>query len=263
MPIFYGSGALELNGFIEEYTPTKAPYSQFGPLIYIKKDRSRLGLPTSARQNSRALIEGQRILEEAKSKLLRDGMHEHTGDPKDYSYNGTSRWKPVFAKCKDELQQVAIDHNFTYGGWFDIVRWDKIDDLYSRLAHSLINGPLKNTRAHSIRVTTTGHPRLPRGMHTICVLMPDSFDREASKRVLEVLVKYHGWVPEGCKPDFFLELNLTHIHQAREYSCTFAPNNFFTTRELHDAKFTLAPRSVLRSSTPFSRGPKPNPRQPT
>ncbi|KAF3926448.1 hypothetical protein AA313_de0206607 [Arthrobotrys entomopaga] len=249
MPIFVGSNALKLNHFIREYTPTKTPYSKVGPLIYIKKDRSRLGFPTLAAQQSQAVNEGDRILEETKEKFLKRVVHE--SDVNNNELNKTSQWKTVFADCADQLRQVALDYNFTYGGWFETVRWDKIDELYSRLGHSLISGPLKNTLAHSVRVTTEGHPRLPRGMHIICVLVPNSFDKEACKQVFDVLVRHHGWVPEGCKPDLFLELNLTHIHQSREYSCTFVPGDFSTQKELQEAKFTLAPRRITRSASPF------------
>ncbi|KAF3916650.1 hypothetical protein ABW20_dc0104769 [Dactylellina cionopaga] len=250
LPAFDGpSNIFELNSFLRKYVPSQCWHIQTGPWIWVRKDRERPGLPISARDNRSAVNQGKIILKE--SRLRVSSFQNPDGDNQPAT-DTVVNWAKVLRMARDPLKDLAQATGYTYGGWFDLIGPRIGDELFSKLAMSLISGPLRDSPAHAVRMSTAGSTGLPAGIHVIGVMQENVFDRAASKQILDILVKNHGWVPEGSKADLYTELRLGHIHQSKSHSCINLASDFYTKPELEAMKYSAAPRKRFQVDLPGS-----------
>lgn len=94
---------------------------------------------------------------------------------------------------------------------------DYVDRTFSKLAHSIIDGPLSrlpSATCHTIKVATAdslrgGSGRAGRGpQQLICLYFEDIWNSGHATEVLECLVKEHGEIPNSAKPDLYTMIGL-------------------------------------------------------
>ncbi|KAK6536144.1 hypothetical protein TWF281_000391 [Arthrobotrys megalospora] len=261
LPVFEGpSNPIHLNEFLKKYKPSTNFYRGVGPWIFVKEDNSKPGYPHSKSDNYACEIKSRDLLNKTTERVesYDAGLVRNDGQPVSQSLpRHPFLLERVFKSAGDELRQLAVKYNYTCGAWFLHVPENQVDQIFSDLARSLIAGQLRRTAAHAVKVTPSGLPAIPRGIHVICVTIPDAWDRKACKEVLEILVGIHGLTPVGCKPELFVQLGYGHLHRSGIETCTFTPQDFYAKHDLSESRFrAIKGRSFTRSAI-LEEGPKP------
>ncbi|EPS42263.1 hypothetical protein H072_3784 [Dactylellina haptotyla CBS 200.50] len=228
MPAYDGPpDSLKLNDFLSRYRPGECTYSEVGPFVWVRKDRTRLGYPLTQLEVRSVTKQGTNRLSES---IRRWEVPERGG--------GRSRagWKRVLDDTKKDLTDLAVRYDWTYGGWYTVIGSRAGDGLFKELAQSLLQGVLSQSPAHAVKMSTANHPGMPNNTHVLAVMMRDCFDREEVKNVLDMLIVNHGVDVVGCKPDFWVQVGLGHMHKSRAESCCFTPHDFYSTSEITEMK---------------------------
>ncbi|RVD81001.1 uncharacterized protein DFL_008883 [Arthrobotrys flagrans] len=245
LPVFEGpSNPILLNEFLRKYPPSTTTHQSIdGTWIFVKRDNSNPGYPVSKPDNYTCTARAKDLLEETTQRIQSYDADEATNA----SRAAGQEWRPrqyllerVFKSAGRELRDLAVKYNYTCGGWFIPASPSRVDQVFAELSRSLIAGDLSRTFAHAVKASVLDVPNLPPNFHIVNVMVPDAWDKEANKRVLDVLLNIYGLAPEGCKPELFVQLGYGHMHKTKGDSCTFTPQDFYTKYELTKARFTVA-----------------------
>ncbi|KAK6362918.1 hypothetical protein TWF730_000370 [Orbilia blumenaviensis] len=243
LPVFEGpSNSIRLNEFLHKYKPSKTSYLGAGPWIFVKQDNQNPGFPWSKPDNYACEMRGRELMGDVIERIKSFEPRSSIGSNDDY--REAQRLSPLivekaFQSAAQDLRELALKHNYTAGGWFMQVPKFHVDEVFNALSKSLIGGELKLTAAHTVKASTEGQKSMPAGIHIVSVIVPDAWDKEACKVVLDVLVKTHGLTPVGCKPEMFMQIGYGHFHRTRSGTCTFSPSDFLSKYELTQARYLV------------------------
>ncbi|KAK6344091.1 hypothetical protein TWF696_007738 [Orbilia brochopaga] len=242
---FYGPSRnpLELNEFLNKYVPTKTKAEDVGQWIFVTKDRQRHGLPTSSWNNKTAITTARRTLEKEYEATIQSRLKK-PGSP-----HSMSPWDETLERVREPLKEIAETNGYTAGGWFATLSGSYADSLFRAIARNLIAGPLKSTPVTAVKVSTATVPSLSQDLHILVVIQEDVYDKKAVGQVLEMLVRSHGFLPSGAKPDLYYQIGLGHLHRSRGHASVFSPFDFFTMEEIRN----MAPPNSLAKITYTSR----------
>ncbi|CCA72760.1 hypothetical protein PIIN_06698 [Serendipita indica DSM 11827] len=119
------------------------------------------------------------------------------------------------AKATVSLKKIATENGFVNGKWIAFVDQTQATNVFNKVAHSLVSGPLSQTKAWQVRVRTlpVDDPQddKPR-QSNIEVLLPDIYDEEAAREVMKVLLRHHGLRLAGAKPNLYTAIELDSKH---------------------------------------------------
>ncbi|KAK6357437.1 hypothetical protein TWF718_001748 [Orbilia javanica] len=244
LPVFEGpSNTIHLNEFLKKYQPSAVSYKSInGGWIFVKQDNSNPGYPMSKPDAYACEVKSRELLEKAieRFRTYDSSQAEYTSQAAGQEKKPVPYlFERVFKSSAQELRDLAVKHNYTRGGWFIYCPSGQVDKIFSDLSKSLISGELGRTSAHSVKVTASDSPKVPHNVHIVSVIVSDAWDKEANKKVLDVLLYMHGLTPQGCKPELFVQLGYGHLHKSKEDSCTFTPKDYYTKDEVSEAKFAF------------------------
>ncbi|KAG8895408.1 hypothetical protein FRC01_012386, partial [Tulasnella sp. 417] len=120
---------------------------------------------------------------------------------------------------------------------------DSIDGLWAKVARSIASGPLSTSPARLAKVSTAKRGE-GADSHVLCLYLPDIFDETAAREVLKTLIREHGIVPSGAKPDLYTHIGLDSKHKSGIRSTAL--------RDAHDVAKT--------TSSSASKGKAPEPK---
>ncbi|KAF3912114.1 hypothetical protein ABW21_db0204811 [Orbilia brochopaga] len=225
--------AFEINEFLNKYPPSKTRAEEVGQWIWVTKDKERHGLPTTAWQNRAAIARGRHILrqEHEATKKARESA------PKDQW--SMSILDETLLNIREPMKEIAGEHGYTAGGWFCTLSGDYADELFRALARNLISGPLKDTPVTAIKVSPI--TSIGKNLHILVVLQKNIYNKMEVRQVLEMLIKLHGWLPTGAKPDLYHQIGIGHMHRSRGNGSLYLPFDFFSREEIRD----MAPPNTL------------------
>ncbi|KAJ6259835.1 hypothetical protein Dda_5477 [Drechslerella dactyloides] len=234
---FHGpaNSPLQLNEFLNEYVPSKSKGDVIGPWIWVTKDKQRHGLPKTAWANRTSITNAQYVLNkeyDATIKARKKWPDDQTR---------MSAWDETMERVKEPIREIAESYDYTAGGWFTTVSGAYADSMFRAIARNLIAGPLKNSPATAVKVSTQLLPNLKSDVHVLTVLQENIYDKKATGQVLEMLIRLHGFLPTGAKPDIYFQIGLGHLHRSRGHASVYLPFDFFSMDEIQN----MAPKNSL------------------
>ncbi|KAK6509146.1 hypothetical protein TWF481_003909 [Arthrobotrys musiformis] len=249
LPVFEGpSNPIRLNEFLQKYPPSRSHYNSTGGWIFVKRDNTNPGYPLSKADNYACAERAKELLDVTTKRIESyeddsanrsfhvDGGKDTVSETRRSQKRGYLLEK-VFKSAAQELKDIAVKYNYKCGGWFFPMSTVRSDKVFSDLSRSLIGGELQRTFAHTVKITTFDVPNLPPDYHIVSVMVPDAWDKEANKKVLDVLVNIYGLTPSGCKPELFIQIGYGHLHKTGGNTCTFTPQDFYSSHELSKARY--------------------------
>ncbi|KAF3282705.1 hypothetical protein TWF970_001447 [Orbilia oligospora] len=242
LPVFEGpSNPIHLNEFLKKYPPSTTTHQSIaGSWVFVKRNNTNPGYPLSKPDNFACAEKAKAVIDDTITRL------------QSYETDGvTTRGyllEKVFKSAAGELRDLAVKHNYTCGAWFIPVSTQRVDKVFTELSRSIIAGELSRTFAHAVKATVMNVPRVPPEMHLVNVIVPDAWDKEANRKVLDVLLNFYGLAPSGCKPELFVQIGYGNFHKSKGDSCTFTPQDFFNRHEINQARFAVT------KERSFSRG---------
>ncbi|KAG9050917.1 hypothetical protein FS837_001091 [Tulasnella sp. UAMH 9824] len=201
-----------------------------------------------------AILEGVMKLTEAAEKV--EAIQAHLPEPhvqQDASIPVRSNKKTgakskkevreeVQAEARGALRTTAQKHHFTIGKWLCYGKNDNIDGLWAKIARSVASGPLSTSPARLAKVSTAKKGE-GADSHVLCLYLPDIFDETAARDILKILIREHGILPSGAKPDLYTHIGLDSKHKSGIRSTAL--------RDAHDvAKATSSSASKGKAPEP-------------
>ncbi|KAG8910425.1 hypothetical protein FRC00_008199 [Tulasnella sp. 408] len=167
------------------------------------------------------------------------------------------------AEARGALRTTAQKHHFTIGKWLCYGNNDNIDGLWAKIARSVASGPLSTSPAKLAKVSTAKKGE-GGDSHVLCLYLPDIFDETAARDVLKILIREHGILPSGAKPDLYTHIGLDSKHKSGIRSTVWQPKELLSETEIK-ARFTyLALRDAhdvaKATSSSASKGKAPEPK---
>ncbi|KAJ4483488.1 translation initiation factor eIF 4e-like domain-containing protein [Lentinula aciculospora] len=224
------SSDLPLDEFLSKYKPSIVENDGTKPWIWVRK-----------REEMRSSTVGNVAALEESSKILADITNQIENIKNDPSIPTRSN-KKTGAKSKKEVREelqcnarerfkdVAQKHNYLCGKWLMFSSAEKIDMIWSSLATSLIDGPLAETNAFCAKVATTPRDANPNYQHVMCLYIPDVYDKDLVIKVMEILLRNHGFNLSGVKSDMYTLLGIDSKHPSG------IPSTIWKNKDLMDDK---------------------------
>ncbi|KAG8221304.1 hypothetical protein J3R82DRAFT_1471 [Butyriboletus roseoflavus] len=82
------------------------------------------------------------------------------------------------ANAAGKLKDIFQKYGFMNGKWLIFALSDKVDIIWSKIASSLVSGPLSSTSTSCAKVATSPENAVPGHQHVICVYIPNVYDKE-------------------------------------------------------------------------------------
>lgn len=142
----------------------------------------------------------------------------------------------VQADAAEKLKDMSIKHNYVCGKWLIFAPADKVDAIWSKIATSLVSGPLASTCAYLTKVATSPANGTPHHQHVICIYIPDVYDKDAVTDVMKVLLRNHGVNLSGVKSDLYTGVGLDSKHSSGIPSTVWKTVSLLTDSEIKDLK---------------------------
>ncbi|KIO20117.1 hypothetical protein M407DRAFT_30233 [Tulasnella calospora MUT 4182] len=202
--------------------------------------------PYKEEDASAAILEGVMKLTEA-AEQVEAIQHDASIPVRGNKKTGTKSKKEVRdevqAEARGALRTTAQKHHFTNGKWLSYGNTDNIDGLWAKIARSVASGPLSTSPARLAKVSTAKRGE-GADSHVLCLYLPDIFDETAARDVLKILIREHGILPSGAKPDLYTHIGLDSKHKSGIRSTAL--------RDAHDV--------AKAASSSASRGKAPEPK---
>ncbi|KAL7409435.1 hypothetical protein BDY24DRAFT_418843 [Mrakia frigida] len=90
-----------------------------------------------------------------------------------------------------QIRELAIEAHETEGNFHATEYRDVVDSLFGKLCRSLINGPLSQTSARAVAVSTIVPWQTQKIYHDIFIVYPDVYDEAATTEIAHVLIQDH------------------------------------------------------------------------
>ncbi|KAF3930933.1 hypothetical protein ABW19_dt0208471 [Dactylella cylindrospora] len=251
-PTFYGPGTSEsISKFLREYIPSETLSSDAGPWIWVKKDKQQHDPDTATRtplEEASVILEGKAILDQVTAKLLSietdDDIPIRSSQSK--PINKMRARDEAYNAAKSELQKLAQKHKYTSGKWLIFAKPTYCDYAFQVIAKSLIGGPLRDSSADCVKISTSDGSMEGEQRHVLCLYVPNIYDKDAVKEVLDILIKHHGIEPSSTKPDLYTAISLDSTHPSRMRPVIFHTTDFYTKQEIKNLLNSKSKQSEKR-----------------
>ncbi|UZJ51759.1 hypothetical protein CBS101457_001079 [Exobasidium rhododendri] len=144
--------------------------------------------------------------------------------------------KDLAAKEAEERLR-SIGKEWPCGKWLFYERAGFVDNVFSKLAKSIIDGPLsklKHASCHTVKVSTAdglfatpSHDSRREATSLICLYFNVVWNAEHAKEVLECIVKEHGEIPNSAKADLYTATHIDSHHPSKLRSTLYRPAELF------------------------------------
>ncbi|KDR75704.1 hypothetical protein GALMADRAFT_248343 [Galerina marginata CBS 339.88] len=118
----------------------------------------------------------------------------------------------VQAEATEQLKEISVRHGYVSGKWLIFASAEKVDQIWSGIASSLVSGPLHDTSAYLAKVSTSSQDENPNAQHLICIYLPDVYDKAKVAEVMKVLLRNHGVNLSGVKSDLYTAIGIDSKH---------------------------------------------------
>lgn len=206
-----GESDLSLADFLNKYRPSMVQNDGSKPWIWVKKsepEREDTGV-------EEAMAEGRKILDDVTKEVERiknDASIPIRSNKKTGARSKKELREEKQAEATEMLKEIATRHGCLGGKWLINAQTDKVDLIWSSLAKSLVDGPLSSTPAFCSKVSTSSADENSNQSHVICLYMPDIFNKTAVTEVMRILLRNHGFNPNGVKSDLWTRLGIDSKH---------------------------------------------------
>ncbi|KAK8854765.1 hypothetical protein IAR55_003504 [Kwoniella newhampshirensis] len=214
---------VQIADFVKQFRPSLIT-DDLAPWIWVSNKDDLENLESNS--EAAALGEAMKLLE-GLEKRLKDIEEDDTIPTR--AKKGVKSKKALRDEAHEEiragLKAISIEYKWTYGKWLLFPSHEFVDGTWSTLAQSVAKGPLKAAGVESAKVAPTpssadeGEAR----PHLICLYLPDIYDIDTVRKVLEVLLTSHGLEPSSVKSDLYTVAGIDSNHPTKLRSTIWRP----------------------------------------
>ncbi|KAG2748179.1 hypothetical protein P692DRAFT_20848855 [Suillus brevipes Sb2] len=237
-PYFWSKGSsIALPDFLTKYKPSMVQNDGTKPWLWVEgsnrnKDTAESDATTAISEAAALLKDVSQRVEEIKNNdsiPMRSSKKTGAKSKKDVR-------EKVQADAAQKLKDISIKHNYVCGKWLIFAPADKVDAIWSKIATSLVSGPLASTCAYLTKVATSPANETPHHQHVICIYIPNVYDKDAVTDVMKVLLRNHGVNLSGVKSDLYTGVGLDSKHLSGIPSTVWKTASLLTDSEIKDLK---------------------------
>lgn len=238
-PYFWSTkgSSIALPDFLTKYKPSMVQNDGTKPWIWVEgnnRNQDTLESNTAA-----AISEAAALLKEVSQRV--EGIKNDDSIPMRSSKKTGAKSKKdvrekVQADAAEKLKDISIKYNYVCGKWLIFAPADKVDAIWSKIATSLVSGPLSSTCAFLTKVATSPANETPHHQHVICLYIPDVYDKDAVTDVMKVLLRNHGVNLSGVKSDLYTGVGLDSKHSSGIPSTVWKNTSLLADSEIKDLK---------------------------
>ncbi|KAH9485488.1 UPF0696 protein C11orf68-like protein [Psilocybe cubensis] len=237
------SSSMLLQDFLTKFKPSMVQNDGSKPWIWVRGSEN----PKSSQDYAEAYAEASELLKKVTEKvesIKNDESIPTRSNKKTGAKSKKEVREQVQAEATEQLKEIAIKHGYVCGKWLIFAAADKVDQIWSAIAKSLVSGPLHATPAYLAKVSTSPQHETPNAQHLICVYLPDVYDKASVTEVMKLLLRNHGVNLSGVKSDLYTHIGIDSKHPSGVPS-TDLKNAFFA--ELNASK--SLPKSEAAKAT--------------
>ncbi|KAI9459993.1 hypothetical protein HD554DRAFT_2176769 [Boletus coccyginus] len=168
-PYYWSAGStLSVGGFIAKYKPSMVQNDGTKPWIWVSREQSTK--TPSAENKAAAIVEAAALLQQVTERI--EQIKNDTSIPiRGSKKAGTQSKKEVREQeqreAGDKLKDISKKYGHVGGKWLIFAPSDKVDVVWSKIASSIISGPLSSTSASCAKVATSPENIAPGYQHVI------------------------------------------------------------------------------------------------
>ncbi|KAI1785214.1 hypothetical protein LXA43DRAFT_150477 [Ganoderma leucocontextum] len=200
-----------LQDFLGKYKPSMVQNDGTKPWLWVaKSDR-----PSEVEGADAAVKEAVEYLAEVTErveKIRNDDSIPVRANKKKGLRSKKELREEVQTEATQKLKEISVKHGYVSGKWLIFAPPDKVDMIWSSVAHSIVSGPLSTTSVFLAKVATSPQDDTPNYSHLICVYMPDAYDQSSAAEVMKVLLRHHGMNLMGVKTNLYTSIGLDSKH---------------------------------------------------
>lgn len=237
-PYFWSKGSsIALPDFLMKYKPSMVQNDGTKPWIWV--EGSNRNKNTAESDATTAISEAATLLKEV-SQRVEEIKNDDSIPMRSSKKTGAKSKKDVREKVQadaaQKLKDISIKHNYVCGKWLIFAPADKVDAIWSKIATSLVSGPLASTCAYLTKVASSPADETPHHQHVICLYIPDVYDKDAVTDVMKVLLRNHGVNLSGVKSDLYTGVGLDSKHSSGIPSTVWKNTSLLADSEIKDLK---------------------------
>lgn len=226
---------LALEEFLGKYRPSMVQDDGNKPWIWVKGSKSAKEEP----EHDAAVEEATEMLKEITEKVEKiknDASIPTRSNKKTGAISKKELREQVQAEATERLKAISVKHGVVSGKWLIFAPADKVDQIWTKLAISLVSGPLAATPAYRAKVATSPRSETPNHQHVICLYMPDVYDEQAVKEVMKVLLRNHGLNLSGVKSNLYTAVGIDSKHPSGIQSTVWKNTSLMKDSEIKQLK---------------------------
>lgn len=238
-----GQSVCSLTDFLSKFLPSKTYQHQGGDgWIWVTNREVRFDTGSVLKSRSDSLHQAQEILTSLEKRLM------DIGEDQTIPLLSTDKSKPskrhlqeeAVRKCETSLREIG-SKDWLRGKWLFFESKESVDLVFTRLARSIIGGPLsklKKGRCDTIKVSMADNTFQDRAtsfcktQYVIALYFEDIWAKEHAAEVLECIIKEHGQIPNSAKPELFTMISLDSKHPSRVRATLYRPYEIFEWKEM-------------------------------
>ncbi|KAF8891772.1 translation initiation factor eIF 4e-like domain-containing protein [Infundibulicybe gibba] len=221
--------SLPLAEFLSKFKPSMVQNDGSKPWIWVRgSEPSRHDVDVSkATEEAKSILEG--VTQEV-DRIKNDATIPVRSNKKTGVKSKKEVREEIQANATEKLKEISQRHGYLTGKWSHpllcispdtpmlksirliFASSDKVDQIWSSLATSLVSGPLASTSAYLAKVSTSPENETPNNQHLICVYMPDAYDKDKVTQVMKILLRNHGVNLAGVKSDLYTVIGIDSKH---------------------------------------------------
>ncbi|KAF8911463.1 translation initiation factor eIF 4e-like domain-containing protein [Gymnopilus junonius] len=204
---------IPLQDFLPKFKPSMVQNDGTKPWIWVKGSEPAR---EDTGKNEEAIKEASKLLEEVTEKvesIKNDDSIPIRSNKKTGAKSKKELREQVQNEATEKLKEISVKHGYVGGKWLIFASPEKVDQIWTSLATSLVSGPLHKTSAYLAKVSTSTDEN-PNAQHLICVYIPDVYDKANVTEVMKVLLRNHGATLSGVKSDLYTVIGLDSKHSS-------------------------------------------------
>ncbi|KAF8578507.1 hypothetical protein K439DRAFT_1638792 [Ramaria rubella] len=258
-----GKSDLSIEEFTKKYKPSMVQNDGNKPWLWVRN--MNIGGNDAKREES--VKEAKEILVETTDRIQKitdDDSIPVRSNKKTRAKSKKQLKEAAQNEATQKLKDAHNSHDYKSGKWLVFVAPDIVDTVWSRIATSMVTGPLSETVAYLAKVATTPANESS-AQRVICIYMPDVFDKEKVTEIMRILLRNHGLNLSGVKSNLYTEIGLDSKHSSRIQSTIWKNTDLLKDseiKELKDAFYAGLKVEKVEQEEPIESGTKKMPRKP-
>ncbi|KAF9071650.1 hypothetical protein BDP27DRAFT_1291093 [Rhodocollybia butyracea] len=228
---------INIKDFLDKFRPSMVENDGTKPWIWVDSGRRDDEDALAQTAKVTALEEAKKTLEEITTQIeaiKNDPAIPTRSNKKTGAKSKKELREELQASAREKFKVIAEKYQYFCGKWLIFASSEKVDMIWKNLANSLIEGPLANTKAFCVKVSTFSSE--PNYRHVICLYLPNVYDKNEVTKVMKILIGDYGVNLTGVKSDMYTLIGVNSKHPSGIPSTIWRNTDLMSEKEMQELK---------------------------